>query len=92
MSCVRTRFFSRTGQDISRVGDDMLTSRTKRVRRNKTTRRKKTWPPGFEPTTSGHVADMSPTFPTKITKQLHAAVVSLDEVGALPDETYGDIF
>ncbi len=26
-----------------------------------------------------------------ITKQLHAAVVSLDEVGALPDETYGDI-
>ncbi len=26
-----------------------------------------------------------------ITKQLHAAVVSLDEVGALPDETYEDI-
>ncbi len=26
-----------------------------------------------------------------ITKQLNAAVVSLDEVGALPDETYGDI-
>ncbi len=26
-----------------------------------------------------------------ITKQLHAAVVSLDEVGALPDESYGDI-
>ncbi len=26
-----------------------------------------------------------------ITKQLHAAVVSLDEVGALPIETYGDI-
>ncbi len=26
-----------------------------------------------------------------ITKQLHATVVSLDEVGALPDETYGDI-
>ena len=26
-----------------------------------------------------------------ITKQLHAAVVSLDEVGTLPDETYGDI-
>jgi len=44
----------------------MLTSRTKRVRRNKTTCRKKTLPPGFEPTTSGHVADMSPTFPTKL--------------------------
>ncbi len=26
-----------------------------------------------------------------ITKQLHAAMISLDEVGALPDETYGDI-
>ncbi len=25
-----------------------------------------------------------------ITKQLHAAVVSLNEVGMLPDETYGD--
>ncbi len=25
-----------------------------------------------------------------ITKQLHAAVVSLDKVGTLPDETYGD--
>mmetsp|Transcript_29630 Transcript_29630/g.62301 ORF Transcript_29630/g.62301 Transcript_29630/m.62301 type:complete len:250 (+) Transcript_29630:1600-2349(+) len=66
MSCVRSRFFSRTGQDISCVGNNMLTSRTKRVRRNKTTCRKKTLPPGFEPTTSGHVADMSPTFPTKL--------------------------
>ncbi len=26
-----------------------------------------------------------------ITKQLHVAVVSLDDVGALSDETYGDI-
>ncbi len=26
-----------------------------------------------------------------ITNQLHAAVVSLDEVGAVPDETYGEI-
>ncbi len=26
-----------------------------------------------------------------ITKQWHAAVVSLDNVGALPDDTYGDI-
>ncbi len=26
-----------------------------------------------------------------ITNQLHATVVSLDEVGALPDENYGDI-
>ncbi len=26
-----------------------------------------------------------------ITKQFHATVVSMDEVGALPDETYGDI-
>ncbi len=26
-----------------------------------------------------------------ITKQLHTTVVSLNEVGALPDETYGDI-
>ncbi len=25
------------------------------------------------------------------TKQLHAAMVSLDEVGALPDETYGNV-
>ncbi len=28
---------------------------------------------------------------TVITKQLHATVVSRDEVGALPDETYGGI-
>ncbi len=26
-----------------------------------------------------------------ITKQLHAAVVKFDEVGAFPDEAYGDI-
>ncbi len=26
-----------------------------------------------------------------ITKQLHATVVSLEKVGTLPDETYGDI-
>ncbi len=26
-----------------------------------------------------------------VTKQLHATVVSLDEAGALPDETYGNI-
>ncbi len=26
-----------------------------------------------------------------ITKQFHSPVVSLDEVGAMPDETYGDI-
>ncbi len=26
-----------------------------------------------------------------ISKQLHVTVVSLDEVGTLPDETFGDI-